>query len=229
MPNDYTSWPILSNVQARLTAANIVLRTPADTDRQQAAMDAVVAEVLRRTQRQFQPGVTDEVRYYDGSGSPEQEVDEMISLSSVFIVAYDQQPVFELTDALLTFEQGKPKTRITVSRGTITTYAGGSLLPYAWHFPAGRQNVQVTGQFGFAPTIPSDLWEAVCGEMATRLAREATFFQAGQVNFNKAGDEEQRFAIKSVDTVWHGEFEAMIAFYKRRMGRKLRGLRNPML
>lgn len=229
MPIDYTAWPALTDVQARLTAAAITLRTPADESRQQAAIDAVIGEVLRRTQRQWRPGPAGETRYYDGSGSPEQEVDEMISLAGVSIVAYDQSPVYELTDALLTFEQGKPSTRITVSRGTITTYAGGSLLPYAWHFPAGRQNVCVTGQFGFAPAIPADLWEAVCGEMATRLAREATFFQSGQVNFNKAGDEEQRFAIKSVDTVWHGAFEKMVALYKRRMGRRLRNLRPPML
>ena len=229
MSNDYTSWPVLTDVQARLAAASIVLRTPTDMNRQEAAIDAVVAEVSRRTQRQFVPGAAGEVRCYDGSGSPEQEVDEMVSLSSVFIVAYDQAPVYALTDALLTSEQGKPQTRITVSRGTITTYAGGSLFPYAWHFPAGRQNVQVTGQFGFAPLIPADLWEAVCGEMATRLAREATFYQNGQVNFNKAGDEEKRFAIKSVDVVWHEEFEAMIGFYKRRMGRRLRGLRSPMI
>jgi len=229
MPNNYTIWPTITDVQYRLTAAGVTLRLPPG-NRTDAVTQAVLAEVTRRTQRQFVPGPQGETRYYDGTGTPEQEADEMTLLSSVSVIGLDTAAGFLLDDAALTYEQGRPQTRITVARGSVTALAGMAALPYRWLFPAGRQNIAVTGQFGYAPTIPADLWDGACGEMALRLTREAIFTPAGRLNFDKAGDEEKRFALSPAEaTGWHSLFEQMVRLYTRPQGRRLRNLRNRMV
>ena len=226
---DYTTWPGLADVQDRLTSASVTLRATV-TPRMQAAMNAVISEIGNRTQRQFVASAAAETRLYDGSGSAEQEVDEMVRLDAVAVIGIQAQPGYPLSGVQLTSEQGKPQTRLTVSRGSVAAYGPAGVYPaVSYYFPAGRQNVSVTGLFGYGATIPADLWEAACGEMAVRLAAEALFTPAGRLNFSKAGDEEERWKLDDATaTGWHDLYTAALSNYKRPSGRRLRNLRPRM-
>lgn len=230
MAIDYTTWPGAPDVQARLAAAGLTLRDTTGS-RIAAAIDEVTAEVSRRTLRQFVADAADETRTYNGSGTPELEVDEIVSLTGVTVVAFQATPNYTLDDATLVYEQGKPCTRIIVGRGSNPAFSTDAfLLPYPFLFPAGRQNIQVTGKFGFAATIPADLWHAVCGEIAWRLTAETIFDPAGRVSMWREGDEETRYQLADADsTKWHAIYEAAIGRYKRPSGRRLRNLRPRMV
>lgn len=231
MPLDFTAWPGLNDVADRLTAAGITQRLPQFTDRQGAMIAAVIAEIGQRTQRQWEPGPATEVRYYNGTGTAEQEVDEMVSLTSVGIVGLSFLPVYTLNDAALVYEQGRPRTRIVVAQGSVPALTSeGVFLPYPWYFPAGRQNIAVTGSFGYGATIPADLWEAACGEMAYRLASEAMFVQSGRLqSWGEDGVTESYKIVMPDAIVWHDVFEAKMVLYKRPNGRRLRNMRNKMI
>ena len=215
----------------RLAVAGMTLRRPLFTDRLTPMIAAVIAEVAQRTQRQFVPGDSAEIRYYNGTGSAEQEVDEMVSLTSVGVIGLSLLPVYTLNDASLVFEQGRPRTRIVVAHGSVPAMTSeGVFLPYPWYFPAGRQNIAVTGTFGYGPTIPADLWEAACGEMASRLAGEIIFTPAGRLaEWAQAGVSEKYSLLPHTAIGWHEVFEAKMTLYKRPSGRRLRNLRSKMM
>lgn len=232
---DYTTWPAFSDVQDRLTAAGVTLRgqltNVSATARQQSTMNAVAAEIGQRTQRQFVADSLPTTRLYDGTGTAEMEVDEMVTLVGVTLLGFQDNPGYPLSGALLTKEANKPMTRLTVSRGSVAAFGpAGVWAGTLARFPAGRQNIQVTGLFGYGPAIPADLWEAAAGEMALRLAGEAIFTPAGRTNFNKAGDEETRSALDDATaTGWHDLYLSALTFYKRPAGRRLRNLRPSMI
>lgn len=227
---DYTAWPGAADVQDRLTAANVTLRVTA-TPRTQAAMSAVIAEISNRTQRQFVASVLPETRIYDGTGTAEMEVDEMVRLDAIAVVGLPSSAGYPLAGARLTVEQGRPQTRLTVARGSVAAYGpAGVFAPTLSLFPAGRQNIAVTGLFGYGAAIPADLWEAACGEMALRLAQEALFTPDGRVSLDRAGDEERRYKLDDATaTGWHDLYSAALTSYKRPQGRRLRNARNRMI
>lgn len=231
MPTDYTTWPAASDVLDRLDAAGLSLRPRLYNDRVAPLLASVITEIGQRTQRQFLPGPTTEVRYYSGTGSAEQEVDEMVSLASVGVIGLNFLPVYTLNDASLVYEQGRPMTRLIVARGSVPALTSeGVFLPYPWYFPAGRQNIAVTGSFGYAATIPADLWEAAACEAASRLAAEAVHVQGGRLkSFSEGGIAETRDFMLTTSIGWHEVFEAKVTLYKRPSGRRLRNMRSKMM
>lgn len=238
---DYGAWPLAADVQARLDAAGIVLRGAsgdagggADTARIQAAMDEVAAEVGRRTLRQFVADPLDSptTRSYDGSGTARLEIDEFVELDGVSVVGLSGDAGFALTNVSAIVEQGKPVWALTRLVGGAGGFpAVGSVLPLGAVFPVGRQNIVVTARFGYAESIPADLWHHVCGEMARRVAVEAVYQAGGRLQTQKAGDEAQAFTLSDVDALgWQEPFERdMGRVYRRPAGRRLRGLRVGMV
>ncbi|BDI27992.1 hypothetical protein CCAX7_000430 [Capsulimonas corticalis] len=228
---DYTIWPTSEDVQLRLSHAGVTLRNVNLARRFQQAMDGVTAEVARKTKRQFLPGAAGEVRIYDGTGTAEMEIDEIVSLTSVAVVGIQSAPGYTLTDVQLIQEQNKPLTRLVVARGSVPAFISeGVIVPYPSLFPAGRQNILVTGQFGYGAEIPHDLWDAVCGEVARRLTAEAIFSPGGQVSVRKAGDEEERYKLPTAtDAAWGLDYAAKLADYTRPAGKRLRNMRPRMI
>ena len=65
---------------------------------------AVEAEIGRRTGRQFLADAADATRYFDGSGVQEQEVDEIVSLTSVTVIG----PPSEMSNWFTDCAVGRP-------------------------------------------------------------------------------------------------------------------------
>jgi hypothetical protein len=227
---DYTIWPALPDVQTRLDAAGVTLRDKGSCLRRfQQALMAVTSEVVRTTKRQFLPA--SDVRLYDGTGTPEQEIDEIVSLTGVAVVGMQSAPGYTLSGVTIVKEQAKPQTRLVVARGSVPAFISeGALAPYSCLFPAGRQNIEVTGTFGYGATIPQDLWDAVCGELACRLASEALFTPAGRLSSRKVGDEEERYKLpEATDMEWRRAYLCALDDFKRPSGKRLRNLRPRMI
>ena len=143
---------------------------------------------------------------------------------------------YVMADAVLVYEQGKPMTRIVAERvstpdyhmrfpGAYGGYSGGGYLGGGYYpstasqhrFSVGRQNVAVTGKFGYAQAIPADLWAAACGEMARRLALEASSTGDTVTQWKGGGDEAVTLTPGSIDKAlaWHDQFEASVVTYTR--------------
>ena len=225
--SNYVAWPALADVQAFLVRAGISLRYNVC----QPILDGVIREVERRTLRQFICDTVDTTRIYDGSGSAEQEVDEIVSLTGVVVVGYQTAPGYTLANVMVVNELHKPQTRLVCARGSLPALVGeGYIAPYPTQFPMGRQNIQVTGRFGYGPVVPEDLWTAVCAEMAYRLAREAIFQPGGRVAEDFRGDVKKKYTLtEPVVLGWHDDFERCMTDpkrgYRRPSGRRLRNMR----
>lgn len=216
----YLAWPTVADVQPLLDACSITLRVTgaAAAIRIQRALTAVTDEVGRETRRQFVADATDTVRVYDGSGGPRQKVDEMVSLTAVTIIGLQSDPGYTLGDTILEQRQGEPKTWIITARGSLPAYATEALyLPWRQIFPEGRQNVQVTGKFGYGATVPVDLWEAVAGEAAFRLASEVSYRPIGRVSKQQIGPSSTTYhPDEPTLTGWHKQFAGAVKRYRRR-------------
>jgi hypothetical protein len=222
----YAQWPTIDDVQDFLLRADITLRgEPA-----QSVLDAVIYDVQRRTLRQFVADTHDTQRTYAGTGTAEQEIDEIIALTSVTVVGYQSAPGYTLGSVQVFQEQGKPQTRLITARGSLPGLVGeGYIAPYPTRFPTGRSNILVTGVFGYSCSIPPDLWNAVAGEMAFRLASEAMFSPQGRVLEDDRGDVRKKYREADPALIgWHADYmnktAACIGGYARPSGRRLRNL-----
>lgn len=223
---DYTAWPTPADIDITLDACAVTLRPEGwdATTLTERHLAAVTAEVGRLTRRQFVADASDTTRTYDGSGTAEQDVDEMVSLTSVTVVGSDGDTSYAMSGVALVSEQGLPASRLVVDSGSSP---GVSLDDV---FPSGRQNLRVTGKFGYAPSIPPDLWEAVAGEVAHRLACEVGWRPTGRVKARQVGDARTDYQHEPPSaTGWHERYLAAVRQYERPTGRRARRLRPPMV
>lgn len=237
----YTAWPSLADVEERLESAGVVLRDAASDRRIQQEIDAVTDEVAKRTRRQFVADTVDTTRTYDGSGTSELEVDEMVSLTSATVIGLPGDPGYDLSNVVLVQEQTRPHTRITASQGSLPAMTSSVLMfPYLRIFPTGRQNIQIVGKFGYGATVPVDLWSAVLGEITARLAREAIFdpnydadqgFHRGRLSSYEDASVSEKYEAADYEgaTQAHARYEAAIKRYTRSPGRKLRRMSPAMI
>ena len=222
----YTTWPTADDVLTRLAAAGVTLRAEDPAERIDQVAAAVTGEVLHSTRRQFVPDSEDTTRVFDGNGTA-----EIVTLTAVTVIGYQANPGYDLADVSLIEESTKPKTRLILARGSVPAWQTQAVLyPQFCFFPAGRQNIRVTGRWGYGAVIPADLWEAVCGEVAARVTAETLFTPAGRLQEEQYGDERRKYALTDGEaTGWHNAFAGALARYKRPQGRRLRRLRGEML
>lgn len=221
-----SSWPTTTDVLTKLTAAGITLRGTADSTYRQLIINAVVAEFLQETKREYVAGSA-EARYFDGSGTGIQTVDAMVSLTSVELIGYFNEGVLlTLTNVVLAESEGYPRTKLLVRQGSYP--ASGYWLTA---FPAGRENIKVTGVYGYGSAIPQDVWEAVCGESAERLAMETMFSQGGRLESWKEADTSEQYKIldEATGQYWHKNFLKTIQRRKRPLQEVLKSIRAPMI
>jgi len=231
MPS-YADWCVEADAQLLLNSCGLTTRLSSGdfTTRFGRLRSRVIAQISVSTHRQFVADTVDTSRYYDGTGAAEQEVDEMVSLTSVQVIGLQSDPGYTLDNATLCTEQAIGRTRIVVAQGSLPAYAStAAFLPYRTIFPVGRQNLIVTGKFGFAATIPADLWEAACGEICYLIGQEATFAPTGLAEWRE-GDVMEKVKSDTADANrWHANFVQALKDYKRPAGRRLRMLKGRMI
>jgi len=230
---DYTDWPIEEDGQLLLDSCAVTTRLDSVqfSTRFERLRSQVIGRILRRTHRQFVADAEDTSRYYDGSGAAEIEVDEMVELTSVTVIGLQSDPGYTLDNIVLDEEQAIAKTRLVAAQGSLPAYAeSAAFLPYRTIFPVGRLNIVVTGKFGFAATIPEDLWEAACEEMMFLMSQEVLFRPIGRVAELKTGDNTTKYKLEGAAvTRWHDNFVQALKDYRRPPGRRLRMLTPRMI
>jgi hypothetical protein len=165
MPQNYTTWPTVQQVKDYLAASGIPIRNNSDTHIQRT-IAGVVSDLEVRTHRQFIADTVDSSRKFDGTGTGELVVDDMVSLTSVKILGYTGIAAWDVSTAVLLEENSFAKNKIIIASGVPYQFNYGVFS----RFPEGRANIEVTGKFGFDIYIPDDVWLAVCARSATILA-----------------------------------------------------------
>lgn len=235
---DYSAWPIEYDVMLGLLSLGIVTDASDPSQLRGGAIrltrvvEEVPAEVLRRTHRQFIADTVDTLRYFDGSGTGVQEVDEMVSLTSITILGLPPpaQP-FTLQNAYLEEQENYPKTRIAIYQSSLPGYG----VNYLIGFPEGRRNIAVTGKFGYGVTIPADLWNVVLDEEVARIATDQVFSGSGRVANWKIGNDSEAYDLRLPDEVTGARMRFLRACgngpggYQRPLSRRLRKLRPRMI
>lgn len=224
---DYTAWPVEDDVYALLDQVGLNPtgdRRP-DPDITSRLLAAVAAEITRRTHRQFVAASA--TRYFDGSGTGEQEVDEIITLASAGIVGLDGTASLELTNARLRTDNTYPNTIIEIFQTSLPALGFGTVN----RFPQGRQNIEVTGTWGYGATIPADLWEAAAQEVAGRTAAQLLFQGDGRLSEWQEADVREKYLLQLPGEAagWHGYFEDRVKAYTRPVDRNIRRWKAPMI
>jgi hypothetical protein len=231
--SNYSVWPEQSDVQVLLDSLGVspTLTGSELTERVQQISDQVTGEVGRFTSRQFVADSEDSVRIYDGTGTAELEIDEFISFTGAVAAGLQADPGYGLDNVVAVMEQNKPMTRLVRGVGSLPAFSVASVYqPVPTIFPAGRQNILVTATFGYGTSVPKDLWQAVCGEIARRLVAETVFGTSlGRVEL-KEGDIATEWAPSSTPGIdLAAQYKAMVKLYTRPTGRRLRNLRSRMI
>ena len=176
------------------------------------------------TGRTFVPA--SDTRWYDGSGAPEQIVDDVVP-SLPFTVVAGRYSSFSLSSGAY----GSPVLRQPQEPGAgwniLTIPSGGWYAGYTGYtgiysrFPRGLQNIGLTATFGYAAQVPYDVWEAIRCEAAYRLLVE------GYVGLTGVGEEVHigdysintsvgaiNFKLTSPLTTFHDKYLECVARYR---------------
>jgi hypothetical protein len=140
-------------------------------------------------------------------------------------------PGYPLDNIVPVIEQNKPMTRLMRGVGSLPAFPVAAVYqPVPTIFPSGRRNIQVTAVYGFAETIPADLWQAVCGEIGRRLVSEAVYGSSlGRIEL-KEGDIATTWGPSSTGSLdLAAQYKATVKIYTRPSGRRLRNLRARMI
>lgn len=175
MAVSYAAWPTTTEVLSKVAEYNVTVGAAVTTDLVQNEIDAVTREIQQETKRQFVAGSAGEVRYFDGSGTGVQPIDEIITFTSVEFLGWTQTSGLLLTNPIVDVQNLYPQDRLYIYRGSVPNIG----RVYIDRFPRGRQNIKVTGTWGYASTIPADLWVAAQDEAAVRIIAKVIYKQKG--------------------------------------------------
>lgn len=223
MPYDFTTVPTTTELADLLGSIGLsALATSVDADLQDAYIGAAVASIEKATKRQFVAGSAGEIRYYDGSGTGQLEIDEYIDITAVEFVTFPTATEVSVTQYVEVEDQGVPKTRLQIYRGqpNFTT-------TYYPEFPEGRRNIKVTGQFGYGSSIPKDVWLAMLYQAGSFIVDSNLIKSGGglpMVSWQNA-DREERYDVSGSITVragWKEQIDHTIARYRRPTGTRRR-------
>lgn len=173
-------WPVAADVLQKLQYTNPEGLTASVTNDVDNLLAAIIAEfqsppngAAGGTGRNFEP-VT-ETRLFDGNGYPELRVPDIVPGTAFTVHAYDAY----LTDVQL----AAPVQPWLGWNRLIRPQGAGSIVGASYAtpgiFPIGLQNISVAATWGFAATVPPDVWEAVRCEAAHRALVQGAVPLAG--------------------------------------------------
>ena len=152
-------------------------------------------------------------RLYDGSGGPEQIIDDVLPDQSVVVSVWGS-PISDVT--IKTPASPGEGYNVLARSGVGATYAGG-LSPGV--FSRGLQNISVAATFGVAVT--ADIWEAIRCEAAYKLVVEGYIDVTGVGVDLKLEDFEmnnavgvQNFRLTSPLMVFHDCYLSAVTRYR---------------
>ncbi len=212
MAYDYTDWPLPADVFDLLTASNIDPVVTSADDLVQNWIDAAAQEMRKLTNRQFVAGSAGEIRYYDGSGTGMQTVDEFVDVTAVEFLMYPQVAGINVTYWYEKLSNGYPNTVLQIVQGPSNTNYG-----YIAAFPRGRSNVKVTGTFGYGATVPVDVWNAVLQKAAASIAASNSLSAQGKLSKWVDGDVSEDYGAQMPGEVagWLNDFKETARRYRR--------------
>lgn len=217
MAQNYTAWPVQADIDERLVSAGLTARSGTAAGYYTQLVDAVVAYLAKKTHRQFLKGSDGEVRYYDGSGTGELDIDDYVSFSAVQVLGFvGPNLLLTLSNVASASTTTFPNNRLIIFQSSLPQLN----IQYLNYFPRGRRNIKVTGQFGYGAYIPDDVWMAVCGKVASIMAAEAV--QGGTAGRAKKwieGDASEELDLKLPGEAigWDATFKDIITTYRKPM------------
>jgi len=119
-------------------------------------------------------------KLYDGDGSRELLIDDLLTLTKIEILNEDGEVEYTIDgshDYYLYPANKTPKTRIILE----------PLNADIGHFPKGRQNVKITGTFGFASTVPEDISFAAT-KLVAAIIQEGNYDIGSEIKSEKLGE-----------------------------------------
>jgi hypothetical protein len=195
MAYDYTAYPTSANLTAWMTAMVPSVTRPTNSDVLGLLLLSASKAIEKQTGRQFVTVTED--RYFDGSGSGILMVDDFVSITSdsqgkmVYIYAapgnaYGQS---QLTGIQEVYEPGKPSNMIQIFQGP-----ANSAYMYINYFPVGRSNVKINATWGYASTVPADVFELIMAKAASSVIAGSAITDGGIVISDKLADEGTTYA-----------------------------------
>lgn len=174
MAYDYTAIPDTSALTDLLTSVGLgSLASSVDADLLAQYLGEAQELIERKTRRQFVPGSAGEVRYYNGNGTGTLVIDEYIDVTAVEFILGPSPGTVNALDYIEVERNGDPKTLLQIRQGPAHFVRG-----YWNTFPRGRSNIKVTGQFGYAASIPKPIWGAML-RMAAQAVINANTISGG--------------------------------------------------
>lgn len=131
------------------------------------------------------------VKYYDGSGSNELLIDDLLTCTKIEILDDDSdvQATLDSTDEYFLYPANKtPKTRIVIN----STNASISV------FLTGHQNIKITGTWGYSVDVPEDIRLAAT-KIVAGIISERNFDVAGDIKSESLG--EYAVTFQDVDAI----------------------------
>ena len=216
MAFDFSAWPTVANINTLLGLADTSVTLSGDVG--DMVLASAIQEMTKRTGRQFLAGSSGEVRYYDGSGTNVQIVDDYVDITAVEVIGISGATGLILSNFWEAEREGYPKNRIYTRQGS-----GYQPQREFRVFPADGQNIKVTGTWGYGATIPVDVWEAVQKMAALKGLENTSIYEGGrQVSYTEA-DRSERFADGTLRETsgWGREIEAVIKRYRKPLRQRL--------
>lgn len=225
---DYSAWPVVSDVFDLLASANIVPTLSSTSQVAQMYIDSASQGFEQATKREFIAGDPDTpvTRYFDGTGTGVMFVDAYRSISQISFVLTPLQGVVQPLSAF-EFEAAQyPKTRIQILQGPTN-------VSYGWwtYFPQGRSNVEITGVWGYADTIPAPVWMAVLMKAAANIADANRAKAGGLVTSIKDDDTGLTYSDKQIAEIagWKSAYDDAVRLYRRPLRDYLRRSTRPLI
>lgn len=185
----YTAWPTHTDVSVKLASIGVTLPTAYNSAAVTLQLDSAIETVNRVTKRTWIAETAD--RYYSGNNTGRLEIDEYLTVNTVYLVSYLglPSPTIEIDGINEVEEVGTPKTLIEIFSGSLPGYT----RHYINRFVTGRSNIKVNAVWGYAETIPYDLWYAVLVRAGAKILKENAFngIDAGYlIKWQEAGIQE---------------------------------------
>lgn len=216
----HTAMPILSDITAICTQMGVTLSTATfSTAYQQDVLDSVIDEVHRVTRRTFV--LESETRYFDGNGKGLLIVDDFVTFdtaTAVEVIGWIQNTSgIILTNVYPVVTDKFPQNKIQIIQGSVSQFP--SL--YLDQFPEGRSNIKITCTWGYANTIPADLWLGIAWKAAGIMINQTLFNTEGYLIKWQEGDVtevtgyQNPFQFMGGNSVAKDPFKVLLTKYRK--------------